>query len=193
MPAITVPKTPIGVGPGYLYFGPLGSAMPTNTVAGSVFTDTWPGGWLPWGITRDGNEFQYAVTTDVIEAAEYFDPLVIVTTGRAAQVAFECITISATIMARALNGGTKTTSGAGATLLTTVTPPQAGAEARAMIGWEAQDNSERFVMEQAFNAGTLTIGRHKGSNNAGITLEWHAELPASGFPFQQFYAGAARG
>jgi hypothetical protein len=193
VPAITVPKTPLAIGPGYLYYAPPSSAMPANTVVGSVFTDAWPGAWLPWGVTREGHEFQYNVETDTIQAAEYFDPLVIVTTGRAAQIAFEVMVISATTMKRALNGGTAATSGAGTTLLTTVTPPAAGAEARAMVGWESQDSTERLIMEQAFNAGTLTIARRKGADNAGISLEFHAELPASGFPFISYYAGAARG
>jgi hypothetical protein len=193
MPAITVAKTPIARDPGYLYYGTLGSALPANTVAGSLFTDTWPGGWAPWGVTRDGSEFQYTVTTDTIDAAEYFDPLVIVTTGRAAQVAFEVMILSATTMKRALNGGAVTTSGSGATLLTTVTPPAAGAEVRSMVGWESQDGTERLVLEQCFQAGTITIGRKKGSANAGVTMEFHAELPSSGFPFQYFTAGASRG
>ncbi|HEY5987040.1 MAG TPA: hypothetical protein VIV12_11795 [Streptosporangiaceae bacterium] len=193
MPAITVPKTPLSTGPGYLYYAPLATALPANTVVGSVFTDAWPGAWLPWGVTREGHEFQYSVDTDSIVAAEYFDPLVIVTTGRAAQIAFECMIISATTMKRALNGGTVTTSGAGTTLLTTVTPPAAGAETRQMVGWESNDGTERLVLEQAFNAGTLTIARKKGADNAGIDLEFHAELPSSGFPFQHYFAGAARG
>jgi hypothetical protein len=193
MPAITVPKTPLAQGPGYLYYAPLATALPANTVVGSVFTDAWPGGWLAWGVTREGSEFQYTVDTDTITAAEYFDPLVIVTTGRAAQITFEVMLLSATTMKRALNGGGATTSGSGTTLLTTVTPPAAGAETRQMVGWESQDNTERLVMEQAFNAGTLTIARKKGADNAGITLEFHAELPASGNPFIYYTAGAARG
>ena len=195
MPAITVPKTPISTGPGYLYYAATGTALPANTVVGSVFTDAWAsaGAWLPWGVTKEGHEFQYAVETDTIVAAEYFDPLQIVTTGRAAQIAFDLMIVSATTMALALNGGTKSTSGSGTTLRTTVTPPAAGAETRAMIGWESQDNTERLVMEQAFQAGTLTIARRKGADNATLSLEFHAELPSSGFPFQAFYAGAARG
>ena len=95
-------------------------------------------------------------------------------------------------MKLALNGGNYTQSGAGATLLTTVTPPAIGAETRAMIGWESNDNTERLVLEQCFQARTITIDRRKGSNNAGATMEFHAELPSSGFPFQHFFAGAAR-
>ena len=49
------------------------------------------------------------------------------------------------------------------------------------------------MLEQAFQAGNLTIGRKKGAANAGITLELHAELPASGFPFKYYTAGTARG
>jgi hypothetical protein len=195
MPAVTVPKAPISTGPGYLYYAPTGTALPANTVTGSVFTDAWAtaGAWVPWGITREGHELQYTVSTDTVDAAEYFDPLVIVTTGRAAQISFEVLIVSATTMKRALNGGTATTAGSGTTLCTTVTPPAAGAETRAMIGWESQDNTERLVIEQAFQAGNLTIKRAKGAANAGITLEFHAELPSSGFPFQSFFAGTARG
>jgi hypothetical protein len=195
VPAITVPKTPLSTGPGYLYYAPTGTALPANTVVGSVFTDAWAsaGAWVPWGVTREGHEFQYNVETDTITAAEYFDPLLIVTTGRAAQIAFEVMVISATGMARSLNGGTATTSGSGTTLRTTITPPAAGAETRSMVGWESNDNTERLVIEQAFQAGTLTIARRKGADNAGFTLEFHAELPSSGFPFQYFTAGAARG
>ena len=63
----------------------------------------------------------------------------------------------------------------------------------AWSGGKAQDNTERLVLEQAFQAGNLTIGRKKGAANAGITLELHAELPASGFPFKYYTAGTARG
>ena len=95
------------------------------------------GAWVPWGITRDGSELQYTVSTDTIEAAEFFDPLQIVTTGRAAQISFEIMILSATGMARSLNGGTVTTAGATTTLASTVTPPAAGAEVRCMVGWES--------------------------------------------------------
>lgn len=195
MPAITVPKTPLAIGPGYLYYAPVGTALPTNTVVGSVFTDTWAsaGAWLPWGITREGHEFQYTIETDTVNAAEYYDPLVIVTTGRAAQMAFEVLRVVGSTMKLALNGGNLSTSGSGTTLLTTVTPPAIGAETRAMVGWESNDNTERLVIEQAFQAGTLTISRKKGADVAGMSLEFRAELPTSGFPFQAYYAGAARG
>jgi hypothetical protein len=193
MPAATVPKNALATGPGYLYWAALASSLPTNTVVGSVFTDTWPGAWLLLGITKAGHEFDYTISTDQIEAAEYFDPLQIVTTARSAVLKCELMQVHATNMSRALNGGVLSTSGAGTTLLSTYTPPAPGSEVRAMIGWEAQDNTERLVMEQCFQTGSLAIQRQKGAANATLPLEFTAELPASGFPFRYYTAGTARG
>jgi hypothetical protein len=195
MPAYTVPKSPIATGPGYLFYGNLGSSLPTNTVAGSIFTDDWSAvsGWVLIGVTKDGSEFSYALDVEDITAAEYFDPLQKVTTGRTVQMKFEMELITATWEKRMLNGGTLSTSGAGATLLSTYTPPAPGSEVRAMIGWEAQDNTERLVFEQAFQTGSLAVARKKGADNATMPVEWSAELPASGFIYRKFTAGVARG
>ena len=62
-----------------------------------------------------------------------------------------------------------------------------------MIGWESQDNTERLVMEQAFQVGSLTVSRQKGNDNATLPVEFRAEIPSRGFPFKYFFAGAARG
>lgn len=195
MPAYTVPKTPISKDAGYLFYGNIGSALPTNTVVGSVFTDDWSAvsGWFLLGVTKDGSEFSYAVATDQITAAEYFDPLAIVTTGRTVQMKFELQIISLTGIKRMLNGGTLSTTGSGTTLLSTYTPPAPGAEVRCMLGWESQDNTERLVIEQAFQTGSLTISRKKGVDNATLPVEFTAEVPASGFPYRHYGAGASRG
>lgn len=193
MPAATVPKNAIAQGAGYLYYAALGSAMPANTVVGSVFTDVWPGAYFLLGVTKDGSEFDYTINVDQIEAAEYLDPLIYVTTGRVASIKFELMQIHATNMKRVINGGSLTTSGSGTTLLSTYTPPAPGAEIRCVIGWEAQDNTERLVFEQAFQVGSLTVSRKKGSDNATLPVEFRGEVAASGFPFQYFTAGTLRG
>jgi len=193
MPAATVPKNAISTGAGYLYVAAMASALPANTVAGSIFTDTWPGAWALLGITKAGHEFDYTVNTDTIEAAEYLDPIMTVITGRVTGVKMELQQVHATNLKRALNGGTLAVSGSGATQLNTFQPPNVGAEVRTMVGWEAQDNTERWVMEQALQVGSLTIARNKGSANATLPLEFHAEVAASGFPFQWWTAGTLRG
>jgi len=193
MPAATVPKNAIATGAGYLYYAALGSALPTNTVVGSVFTDAWPGAYFLLGVTKEGSEFDYEINVDQIEAAEYLDPLSYVTTGRVASIKMELMQIHATNMKRVLNGGTLSTSGSGTTLLSTYTPPAPGAEVRCVIGWEAQDNTERLVFEQAFQVGSLAVARKKGADNATLPVEFRGEVAASGFPFQYFTAGTLRG
>lgn len=197
MPAYTVPKTPIATGPGYWFHGDLGSALPANTVVGSVFTDDWSAvsGWHLGTVTRDGTVFVYGVDTENILSAEYFDPLQVVTTGRTVQFRLEPMVVTATWVRRFLNGGTLSTSGAGTTLLSTYTPPSPGAEIRCMLGWESQDNTERLVIEQAFQTGSMEISRRKngGDTNASFPAEFTAEVPGSGFIFRYFTAGTARG
>jgi|SRR5215831_444808 len=193
MPAVTVPKNALSLGAGYLFYAALGTGLPANTVVGSVFTDSWPGGYALLGVTKEGHEFDYELSVDQIEAAEYLDPLQYVTTGRTAGMKFELQQIHATNMRRVLNGGSLTTTGSGTTLLSTYTPPAPGSEIRCMIGWEGNDGTERLVMEQAFQIGALAVNRKKGADNATLPVEFRGEVAASGFPFQYFTAGTIRG
>lgn len=193
MPAVTVPIDAIALGPGFLYWAPLLSAVPANTVVGSKFTDTWPGAWLLFGATDDGSEFSYKPATDDVEVAEYYDPVAVVSTGREISIVFDLAQIHATNFKRVLNGGTISTSGAGTTLLSTYDPPEVGAEVRAMVGWESQDSTERLVMFQCFQTGDVKISRKKGAAKATLPTEFRAEKPSGNPPFRQYFAGAARG
>jgi hypothetical protein len=192
MPAAVVPKNALALGAGYLYYQNSGGAEPGWTVTGSVFTDVWTG-WSLLGITKEGHEFSYEIETDTIEAAEYLDPLQYVTTGRSASIKFELMQIHATNFRRALNGGTISTTGSGTTLRSTYRPPVVGAEIRCEIGWESTDNSERLLIEQAFQTGNISIARKKGNDNATIPCEFHCEIAPSGDPFRYETAGTLRG
>lgn len=171
-----------------------GSAVTWNaggTVSGSKFTDSWPSGWVPWGVTKEGNEFSYAPSTGNVEVAEYLLPLSIVTTGVEIKWKFEVAEFTAKNYAAGLNGGsTRTVSGTGGTQLTELTPPVVGQEIRQMIGWEADDNTERLVGMQCFQSGTLSEAHRKGTDNSTIAVEFGLEQPSIGYPFRKFYAGS---
>src|SRR5258707_2494519 len=111
MPAATVPKNALALGAGYLYFANLGTSLPANTVAGSVFTDAWPAGWNEIGITKTGSEFDYTINVSPIDSAEFFDPVQWVMDSREAALKMELEQISATNMKFALNGGSLSVSG----------------------------------------------------------------------------------
>jgi hypothetical protein len=166
MPAVTMPVPAIAVDPGYLFIAPLGTAEPTHTVVGSVFTDTWPAPWKLIGATEEGHNFTFSTSTETIEVAEFLDPIKYVETGR---------------------------SGSIATTMASYTPPALGASVRQMIGWESQDSTERLVAYQCFNTAGVSIARRKGAAKATIPVEFALEVPTSGAPFRYLTAGATRG
>jgi hypothetical protein len=179
--------------PGWLFRAPLGSTLPTHTVAGSVFTDAWPAAWLPLGATVEGSTFSYETTTEAMRVAELFDPVKYATTERTGSFAFALAEYSLTNLKIALNGGTITTTGTGATSLNTYTLPTPGQEVRSMIGWESADSTVRLVVLQALNSGTVEMAFQKAPDFARIPMEFQMEVPAgSSQPFNIWTAGIAR-
>lgn len=200
MPAITVPTPATIVGAGFLYIAPVGSTLPTNTVAGSAFTDTWPVAWLPLGATDEGTSVEYDLNTGNVEAAEFLDPVAVYVTGRVGTVSFKLLNATLTNLQRAINGGIgalAATSGTGATQLTTLTPPAPGSEVRAMIGYESLDSTLRAVFPQCLQGGKVQLDFRKAPNATVVPFEMRLELPTSGTlsgkPFAFYAAGTARG
>jgi hypothetical protein len=179
--------------PGWLFWAPLGSTIPTNTVAGSVFTDAWPVAWLPLGATTEGSTFSYETSVEAMSVAELFDPVKYATTERTGTMSFALANYSLTNLKRALNGGTITTTGSGATSMSSYALPTPGAEVRSMIGWESQDSTVRLVVLQALSSGTIEMAFQKAPDFTSIPFEWSLEVPSgSSQPFNLYTAGVAR-
>jgi len=195
MPPAAVATPNLLTDPGYLFIAPLASTLPTNTVAGSVFTDSWPAAWLPLGATADGTDLSYGSTVEPIAVAEFFDPIRYVTTERAGTIAFNLANYTLTNYMRAMNGGVAAlspTSGTGATALYTVEPPNPGSEVRCMIGWESLDNTVRFVARQTIQGGEIASPFKKAPSFAVIPCTFNFEVPTSAKPFIMWGAGATR-
>lgn len=179
--------------PGYLFWAPLSTALPTNTVAGSKFTDAWPVAWLSFGATEDGSEFAYKTTVEAVKVAEFFDPIRWSTTEREGSFAFNLADYTLNNYKRALNGGTiATVSGAGATLLSKYTLPSPGQEVRAMLGWESLDNTVRLICYQTIQGGEVKSAFKRAPALALIPCSFNFEVPSAGQPFEIFTAGTAR-
>lgn len=191
MPTTAVPN--ILTDPGYLFWAPLLSAEPTNTVVGSKFTDSWPVAWISLGATEDGSAFTYETTVEPITVAEFFDPIRYSTTERAGNFSFNLADYTLNNLKRAYNGGTlATVSGAGATLLSSLVPPTPGNEVRAMIGWESLDNTVRIITYQTINSGSITSAFRKAPAFAVIPCTFNFEVPSAGQPWKMYTAGTAR-
>jgi hypothetical protein len=192
--AVAVPT--LLTNPGYLFIAPLATSAPTNTVVGSVFTDSWSGSWLPLGATEAGTTFTYQTTVQPFTVAEYFDPIKYFTTDRSGSIAFNLANWALSNYNRALNGGVAAltaTSGSGTTALYTVTPPAVGSETRCMIGWESLDNTLRLVCYQTLQGGAIASAFQKPPSVASIPCTFNLEIPSGGTPFSLFSAGTARG
>lgn len=191
--AVAVPN--VLTDPGYLFIAPLSSTLPTNTVMGGVFTDSWAAAWLPLGATEEGSTLAYSTTVEPITVAEYFDPIAYRTTERGGSIAFTLADWTLTNYRRALNGGVAAltaTSGTGDTTLGTLEPPDPGAEVRAMIGWESLDNTVRLICHQTLQGGEISSAFQKPSQKALIPCTFQMEVPSGGKPWTLYSAGADR-
>lgn len=181
--------------PGYLYGAPLASTLPTNTVTGSVFTDTWPAAWISLGATKEGSTFSYSTSVEAMSVAEFFDPIKYATTERAGNIAFALANVTLHNMKRAFNGGMgaiTATSGTGATTLGTFEPVAPGSEVRIMLGWESYDNTTRIVMRQTIQGGEVAMEFQKAPAFAGIPCTFNFEVPSAGAVFSVYSAGVGR-
>jgi hypothetical protein len=179
-----------------LWIAPLGTAEPTNTVTGSVFTDDPAAAWIPLGATEDGSSFSYETTVEAIRVAEFFDPVRYATTERNGSIAFNLASWTLSNYNRALNGGIAAltaTTGTGATSLYTFEPPDPGNEVRSMILWESTDRTVRLLMRQCLQGGSVESAFKKAPDIAAIPCTFNLEVPTVGKPFTFWGAGASRG
>lgn len=193
MPTTAVPN--ILTDAGYLFVAPLGTAVPTNTVAGSVFTDAWDAAWISLGATEEGSTFTYSTTVEPITVAEFFDPIAYRTTERSGSIAFNLADWTLSNYRRAINGGIAAltaTSGTGATTLGTLEPPEPGSEVRSMIGWESLDNTVRLICHQTIQGGEVASAFNKPPAKALIPCTFQMEVPTAGKPWTLFSAGEGR-
>lgn len=193
-PAVSAPT--LLVDPGFLWIAPLATADPTNTVAGSVFTDTIPVAWIPLGATTDGTTFSYSTSVEPIRVAELFDPVKYVTTERSGNIAFNLASWTLSNYRRALNGGIAAltaTSGTGATALYNISPPTPGAEVRSMILWESTDATVRILVRQAMQGGEISSAFQRGASNAAIPCTYNMEIPTGGTKPWDMWATQSRG
>jgi hypothetical protein len=191
MPTMPVPQ--ILSDPGYLFSSPLGTALPTFTVAGSKFTDAWPVAWVPCGPTEEGSTLSYSTSVEPIRVAELFDPVKYATTDRAGSMAFSLASWTLTNWQMAMNGGTLAlVSGTAATQLNKYTPAQPGAEVRRQLGWESLDGTVRIVAYQTINGGEVASAFRKAPDKALIPFTMNFEVNSSGVPYEIWTAGTAR-
>ena len=182
--------------PGFLFYAPLASTLPTMAAAGSSYdADAWPVAWLPWGATDAGSDFNYEMKVEPITVAELFDPVKYAPTEVATSIGFALADYTLGNLARAMNapaGNVTTVSGTGATLSSKLSPPQPSQIVRRMIGWESLDHTVRLIGYQCLAAGQIQAQAKKAPEKSTIAVTFNFERPASGDSFNIWAAGVAR-
>lgn len=194
MPTPTLAKPNIITDPGWLYYAPIGTPVPTNTVLASVFTDAWATPWTWLGMSESGSDWHYNMTESPILVAELYDPIQHRVTGRASSATFQLANYTASNLAIAQNGATKTVTGTGATTLTKVTPVQPGQETRFMLGWESTSGDVRKIAYQVLNTGDIIEQYNKAPAKTLLQFNGMFEIPATTvIPVETWFAGTVRG
>jgi hypothetical protein len=192
LPILTKNPTEVRTGPGWTLIGPPNPTEPTWAATASKFTNTIAG-YYSFGYSTSGFTLTFgAAQTATITPAEEYDPIKIVTTGRAPMTfAGDMMGVNEVVTKYAFNGGVWTTvSGTGATQIRKYQPADPGTETRCSIIFISSDQDELYWLPQVFQTGTPVRTFTKGDTTAGYTgLEWSAEKPASGSAWNYYTAG----
>jgi hypothetical protein len=186
MPTVTTPF--LMMDPGFLYHAPAGTAFPTagGTAAGSKFTDSPSVTFVEIGATEDGHRFRYAPSIESVTVAEFLDPVKWRTVSREGSFAFNLADYTLKNLQRALNGGTLSSTGSGATQVNKLTPPSLGNETRAALMWESGDATMRIFMYSTINVAEMEMAFNKAPAIATIPCEFRFELDGSGNLFDVY-------
>lgn len=158
------------IGPGTLYVAPIGTAEPASATA------TLDAAFREVGYTEDGTTFNYEITTEDVNVAEEYDPVMIATTGRSGSVAFQMAEATRRNLALAVNSGA-----AGATS-GSLEPPDPGSEVRVMILLQTAEGA-RWLFRRCLQSGSIGIQRNKAPQKALLPVTFKLEKPTGAKPF----------
>ncbi|MEV0805730.1 hypothetical protein [Micromonospora sp. NPDC050200] len=176
-------KGQLALGPGMLRLAPLGSPEPADLIT------PWDAAWSEMGYTVEGSKFSYEIETGTVVPAEEIDPIHVAVNGRNLKVAFALLQLTAGNLKIAMNGGTITVGDG----IVTFEPHAPGEEVRVMLGFEAEDGTERWVWRECLQGGNVELERKKGSEAAKLGTEFLLAKPDAGtLPFKAILAAPAR-
>lgn len=181
----------VQTGPGRIRYAPLGTTIPTFTVTASKFSPTWTN-WVDFGSTDAGITYTEASETADINVAESLYPVRTVVTGKSSRIAGVLNEVTDINWKTVNNGGTIAITGTTGTKMSEYTPPLAGSEVRIMLAFQSNGDDEIIVWPQCFQVGSMEYARSTFETKAGLSFEFNAEIPATGYttPYHRFTAGA---
>jgi hypothetical protein len=168
----------IALGPGRLWYAPIGTAEPTSASA------ALPSAWQAVGYTEEGTEVEIESTVDEIEVAEELDPVLYANSKRTTKLSLEMAEPTRKRLALVMGGGASEVDTAAS-----LEPPDTGTEQSVMLVWDSKETAAanaanvRWVFRSAKPSGTVTIARKKSPDKSTIPVEFMVQKPATAKPF----------
>lgn len=170
----------VKLGPGRLYYAPLGTAEPTNC------STALPSAWLSVGYTENGTEIATAITSEDIMVAEELEPIDNVTTDRKVTLTVEMAETRKRLMMLATGGGASYSDDS--TPFELVAPD---AIVGVMMVWDSLDTpsalNRRILFRSCKPNGTITTVRRKAPAKSTISATFSCVKPSASLgPVQYF-------
>lgn len=171
---MTAGGTPANVdlGPGRLYYAPLGTAEPTSCSA------ALPSAWQAVGYTEDGTTFESDITSEAVEVAEEVDPIAFEQTKRTTKLSLVMVETTKKRLALALGAGAGYSDDSG-----TFEPPDPSAVVGVMLVWDSDETpsatNRRWLFRKVTPSGTMSIASKKAPAKRGIGVTFDCAKPAS--------------
>ncbi len=161
----------VKLGPGRLYYAPLGTAEPTTASA------ALPSAWQPVGYTEDGTEVATNITSEDVVVAEEYDPSDNVMTARSTVLSLTMAEARKSNLLLALGGdGSATDDGTGFEF------PNAENIPGVIMVWDSDmgtvtANNRRWVFRKVKPSGNVSVVRRKAPAKNSITASLTAVKP----------------
>lgn len=154
----------VKLGPGRIYYAPIGTAEPT---LGSA---SLPSQWQAVGYTEAGSELQINQDTADVEVAEELDPIDNLVTKRTTQLVVEAAEVTKKNLLMVSGGGAANTNDGTAFELT-----DPSAQVGVMVVWDSVDTlpditNRRVLMRKVKPGGNINLARKKAPNKATLPV-----------------------
>lgn len=162
----------VKLGPGRLYYAPLGTAEPTLASA------TLPSAWQSVGYTESGTSVAIDQTAEDIVVAEEFDPIANVMTARTQKLTIEMAESTKKRLLLAMGGGAGFADDG-----TAFDFPDPSALVNVMLIWDSETattptiNNSRWLFRSAAPSGTITRNNNKAPAKRTISTTFSCIKP----------------
>jgi hypothetical protein len=163
----------VDLGPGRLYYAPLGTTEPVSCSA------ALPSAWIAIGYTEDGTAVETAITSEAIEVAEELDPIAYEQTKRTTKLTLSMAEATKKRLALALGAGAGYSDDS-----STFEFPDAGSIVGIMLLWDSDETpttnaNKRWLFRKCTPSGTVSIARKKAPAKALIPVSFDCAKPST--------------